>query len=174
MKYYVAASESEAQRPSAPICEPAAHELTEHREGGARASWPFGSTARHIVGGIGAEDTPVPIPNTAVKLCSADGTAGAAWWESTSPPTPYEGPRSLQAIGGLPRSGRPGKQRDPGVRAQRAGEPPPTPPPSQRSDARPAPAKRRAVSTRWPYPHHALGAFKSDAGEGGRGPMTEE
>ena len=40
-----------------------------------------------LVGGNGAEDTPVPIPNTAVKLCSADGTAGETRWESTSPPT---------------------------------------------------------------------------------------
>ena len=30
----------------------------------------------------GKEVTPVPIPNTAVKLFSADGTWGAAPWES--------------------------------------------------------------------------------------------
>ena len=28
------------------------------------------------------EDTPVPIPNTEVKLLSADGTWGATSWES--------------------------------------------------------------------------------------------
>ena len=31
-----------------------------------------------IFGGNDAEVTPVPIPNTEVKLCSADGT----WWEA--------------------------------------------------------------------------------------------
>ena len=30
----------------------------------------------------GVVDTPVPIPNTMVKRYSADGTAGAALWES--------------------------------------------------------------------------------------------
>ena len=37
-------------------------------------------------GGNGEEDTPVPIPNTEVKLFSADGTARAAEWESRTPP----------------------------------------------------------------------------------------
>ena len=32
------------------------------------------------------EVTPVPIPNTEVKLLSADGTARAAVWESRTPP----------------------------------------------------------------------------------------
>jgi GTPase len=40
-----------------------------------------------MVGGCSARDTPVPIPNTVVKPRSADGTAGEARWESTSPPT---------------------------------------------------------------------------------------
>ena len=40
-----------------------------------------------FVGDNCVEATPVPIPNTAVKLYSADGTAGAARWESTSSPT---------------------------------------------------------------------------------------
>lgn len=39
-----------------------------------------------FVGGYSVEVTPVPIPNTAVKLYRADGTAGVAWWESTSLP----------------------------------------------------------------------------------------
>ena len=39
-----------------------------------------------VAGGLSAEDTPVPIPNTVVKLCRADGTAEATWWESTSLP----------------------------------------------------------------------------------------
>jgi hypothetical protein len=37
-------------------------------------------------GGYGEEETPVPIPNTEVKLFSADGTAREAVWESRSPP----------------------------------------------------------------------------------------
>ena len=39
-----------------------------------------------VAGGLSAEDTPVPISNTVVKLCRADGTAEETWWESTSPP----------------------------------------------------------------------------------------
>ena len=38
-------------------------------------------------GGNSDEATPVPIPNTAVKLISADGTALATVWESRSPPS---------------------------------------------------------------------------------------
>ncbi len=34
-------------------------------------------------------DTPVPIPNTAVKPLGADGTAPAAAWESRSSPDFY-------------------------------------------------------------------------------------
>jgi hypothetical protein len=37
-------------------------------------------------GGYSEEVTPVPIPNTEVKLFSADGTAREAWWESRTPP----------------------------------------------------------------------------------------
>ena len=37
-------------------------------------------------GGPSEGETPVPIPNTAVKLLSADGTAWATAWESRSPP----------------------------------------------------------------------------------------
>ena len=43
-----------------------------------------------LVGGYSVEATPVPIPNTAVKLYRADGTAGVARWESTSLPTLYK------------------------------------------------------------------------------------
>ena len=42
-----------------------------------------------FLGGSGIEVTPVPIPNTAVKLFSADGTAVATPWESRSPPGIY-------------------------------------------------------------------------------------
>ena len=39
-------------------------------------------------GGYSSEVTPVPIPNTEVKLACADGTARATVWESRSPPSP--------------------------------------------------------------------------------------
>ena len=39
-----------------------------------------------VFGGNSEEATPVPIPNTAVKLLSADGTAWETAWESRSPP----------------------------------------------------------------------------------------
>ena len=37
-------------------------------------------------GGFCGEETPVPIPNTEVKLSSADGTAWATVWESRTLP----------------------------------------------------------------------------------------
>ncbi len=40
-------------------------------------------------GDDGEKVTPVPIPNTAVKLFSADGTWGAAPWESRSSPVSF-------------------------------------------------------------------------------------
>ena len=40
-------------------------------------------------GGYSKEATPVPISNTAVKLFSADGTAGVARWESKTLPKLY-------------------------------------------------------------------------------------
>ena len=40
-------------------------------------------------GGNGREATPDPIPNSEVKLSSADGTAWATVWESRSLPDPY-------------------------------------------------------------------------------------
>ncbi len=39
------------------------------------------------VGDYSEEGTPVPIPNTEVKLFCSDDTAGAAPWESRTPPT---------------------------------------------------------------------------------------
>ncbi len=41
---------------------------------------------RTVSGGHGGGETPVPIPNTAVKPASADGTWGVAPWESRTPP----------------------------------------------------------------------------------------
>ena len=39
-----------------------------------------------FLGGHSEEVTPDPIPNSEVKLTSADGTAGETLWESRSPP----------------------------------------------------------------------------------------
>ena len=41
------------------------------------------------LGGKSAMDPPVPIPNTEVKLRSADDTASARVWENRSPPGDY-------------------------------------------------------------------------------------
>ena len=45
----------------------------------------------HIVGVFNAEGPPVPIPNTEVKLCSAENTCLATDWEDRSTPT-YRNP----------------------------------------------------------------------------------
>jgi hypothetical protein len=44
-----------------------------------------------FAGGNGAGVTPVPIPNTVVKPCNADGTARVTWWESRTLPVFYLG-----------------------------------------------------------------------------------
>jgi hypothetical protein len=41
---------------------------------------------KRFFGGNSKEETPVPIPNTEVKLFCADGTAREAEWESRTPP----------------------------------------------------------------------------------------
>lgn len=41
---------------------------------------------KKIFGDDSAEETPVPISNTEVKLCCADGTARETGWESRSSP----------------------------------------------------------------------------------------
>src|SRR5258708_24483656 len=41
---------------------------------------------RGRIGGYSEEDTPVPIPNTVVKLFSSDDTVGAAPWENRASP----------------------------------------------------------------------------------------
>ena len=48
-------------------------------------------------GGDSREETPVPIPNTEVKPCSADGTAWATAWESRTPPV-FEEPLFLSGF----------------------------------------------------------------------------
>jgi hypothetical protein len=43
-----------------------------------------------IFGGYGEGETPLPIPNRAVKPLSADGTWCASAWESRSPPISFK------------------------------------------------------------------------------------
>src|SRR5438874_1685653 len=71
------------------------------------------SAAHPVSGGYGEGETPLPIPNRAVKPLSADGTWPARAWESRSPPvftpTPsviQPGSASLRAA--VPWLGRPG------------------------------------------------------------------
>ena len=42
--------------------------------------------SNRFCGGHSERETPVPIPNTAVKTLSADDTTGATPWESRKPP----------------------------------------------------------------------------------------
>src|ERR1043166_7184859 len=51
-----------------------------------------------VSGGHREEVTPVPIPNTAVKLFIANDTARATVWESRTPPGYYEKPLSNQRL----------------------------------------------------------------------------
>src|SRR5579862_7938001 len=44
------------------------------------------AASRPVSGGYGEGETPLPIPNRAVKPLSADGTRPARAWESRSPP----------------------------------------------------------------------------------------
>ena len=62
---------------SSPVC----HDLTNTSQRYYR-----GTPRVRIVGGYSEEVPPLPIPNRAVKLLSADGTAPKRW-ESRSPPT---------------------------------------------------------------------------------------
>ena len=50
-------------------------------------------------GGHSEEVPPVPIPNTEVKLFSADGTAWETMWESRSPPVLHKSPINLMIDG---------------------------------------------------------------------------
>ena len=45
----------------------------------------------HIVGAVNAQGPPVPIPNTEVKLCSAEDTSRETARENRSAPTPRKG-----------------------------------------------------------------------------------
>ena len=51
--------------------------------------------SKAIVGFINAEGPPVPIPNTEVKLCSADNTSPETVREDRSKPTPRAAERML-------------------------------------------------------------------------------
>jgi hypothetical protein len=55
---------------------------------------------KRFFGGDGEEATPVPIPNTEVKLFSADGTAREAVWESRTPPKNFFIPARSQTLKG--------------------------------------------------------------------------
>ncbi len=52
----------------------------------------------YFSGGYGLEETPDPIPNSAVKLKDANGTAGATPWESRSPPGLRRPCKKLQGL----------------------------------------------------------------------------
>ena len=52
----------------------------------------------HFFGGYSEGETPVPIPNTEVKLLSADGTALETGWESRSPPGFISNPSSHEGF----------------------------------------------------------------------------
>src|SRR5579862_5588378 len=59
--------------------------------------------SRHVSGGYGEGETPLPIPNRAVKPLSADGTWLARAWESRSPPVylhtqSLDGPAETRAL----------------------------------------------------------------------------
>ena len=61
--------------------------------------------SRPVSGGYGEGETPLPIPNRAVKPLSADGTWPARAWESRSPPV-LACPRQRVARRGLLVCGR--------------------------------------------------------------------
>jgi hypothetical protein len=72
----------------------------------AKLSCHLSSDICHLIfGGHSGEVPPVPIPNTEVKLSSADGTARATVWESRSPPNSSAKPPWVTSHGGffLPR-----------------------------------------------------------------------
>jgi hypothetical protein len=50
-------------------------------------------------GGDSEDATPVPIPNTEVKIFSADGTAWATKWESRTPPKIFYKPGVIYGSG---------------------------------------------------------------------------
>ena len=59
-----------------------------------------GERSLTVSGGYGEGETPLPIPNRAVKPLSADGTWPARAWESRSPPGSYMTPFAQHAQAG--------------------------------------------------------------------------
>jgi hypothetical protein len=59
------------------------------------------STLFHFPGGHRREVTPVPIPNTEVKLSTADGTAWETAWESRSLPGLFFAEKARRVCDGL-------------------------------------------------------------------------
>ena len=51
----------------------------------------FSVTEGNVVGAVNAQGPPVPIPNTEVKLCSAEDTSRETARENRSAPTPRKG-----------------------------------------------------------------------------------
>ena len=68
-----------------------------------RQAWvaPRSAVSLLVAGGLSAGDTPVPIPNTVVKPCRADGTAGETRWESTTLPASIQAHIPSRGVGFL-------------------------------------------------------------------------
>ena len=64
----------------------------------------FSVTEGQTVGAVNAQGPPVPIPNTEVKLCSAEDTSLETARENRSAPTPREGnlKRGCSSVGRAP------------------------------------------------------------------------
>ena len=64
----------------------------------------FSDRGKHVVGAVNAQGPPVPIPNTEVKLCSAEDTSLETARENRSAPTPREGnlKRGCSSVGRAP------------------------------------------------------------------------
>src|SRR3974377_178174 len=94
---------------------------------------------RTVSGGHSGGETPVPIPNTAVKPARADGTWGEAPWESRSPPGFLidEVPSELRLEGTLSFSG-----------TSRAAQP------LSSAESRPLPTRRHLESNKCPRSRH--------------------
>ena len=71
------------------------------RSGLIRKSWSADLGFTKFFGGNSEEVPPVPIPNTEVKLFSADGTAWETMWESRSPPNSFKKPLGSYELRGF-------------------------------------------------------------------------
>ncbi len=132
---------------------------------------------RTISGGHGGGETPVPIPNTAVKPASADGTWGVAPWESRTPPgfllqCPRSGGIGVSATrwstpagsGRCGRSGmRPGSGRPAVPRLSPDGRP-------GRPSGCQSRRRRRSTATAWRGADGCKGLDQDESGYRGRAP----